>query len=88
MALAAVGLMAVLITILVLIVRKGEQILTARADEQKRLEVRLQETERMAALGRMVASVSHEIKTPLGIIRSSGELLGQPDERGRALPAS
>ena len=87
-ALAAVGLMAVLITILVLIVRKGEQILTARADEQKRLEVRLQETERMAALGRMVASVSHEIKTPLGIIRSSGELLGSQmneDEPSRKL---
>ncbi len=68
--------MAVLIVILVLIVRKGEQILTGRAEQQKKLEVRLQETERMAALGRMVASVSHEIKTPLGIIRSTGELLG------------
>jgi two-component system, NtrC family, sensor histidine kinase HydH len=31
-------------------------------------------------LGRMMASVSHEIKTPLGIIRSTGELLGSQME--------
>ncbi|MGD9033341.1 MAG: ATP-binding protein, partial [Desulfobacteraceae bacterium] len=36
--------------------------------------------ERLAALGEMVAGISHEIKNPLGIIRSTAELLGEmPD---------
>lgn len=79
-ALTAVGLMAVLTIILILIVRQGERILHRRAEERKELELRLQDNERMASLGRMVASVSHEIKTPLGIIRSTGELLGSQVE--------
>jgi two-component system sensor histidine kinase HydH len=36
----------------------------------------LSQTERLAALGEMVAAVSHEIKNPLGIIQSTSELLG------------
>ena len=60
---------------LIFVVRQGEQILNQRAEERKQLETQLQETQRLAALGRMVASVSHEIKNPLGIIRSTGQLL-------------
>ena len=40
----------------------------------------LHQAERLAALGEMVASVSHEIKNPLGIIRSTSELLGEMPE--------
>ena len=36
---------------------------------------KLHQSERMATLGEMIASVSHEIKNPLGIIRSTADLL-------------
>ena len=36
---------------------------------------KLHQSERMASLGAMIASVSHEIKNPLGIIRSTSDLL-------------
>jgi len=39
------------------------------------LEDQLNQAERLAALGEMVAGVSHEIKNPLGIIRSTAEFL-------------
>jgi len=84
----AVALMVVLIIILTLIVRKGERILTRRAEERLRLEDKLREAERLASLGRMVASVSHEIKGPLGIIRSTGEFLSSQadgDDRSQKL---
>ncbi|MBW1674561.1 MAG: GHKL domain-containing protein [Deltaproteobacteria bacterium] len=41
----------------------------------KLLEDQLNQAERLAVLGEMVAGVSHEIKNPLGIIRSTAELL-------------
>jgi len=77
---SATGILGVLFVILTLIVRQGEKILNRRTEERKRLEDQLLEAERLAALGRMVASVSHEVKTPLGIIRSTGELLASQME--------
>ncbi len=79
--LTASGLMAIMFVFLALVVRRGEKILMRRAEERKRLEDKLAESERLATLGRMVASVSHEIKSPLGIIRSTSELMAsQMDE--------
>ncbi|MFW6146825.1 MAG: two-component system sensor histidine kinase NtrB [Thermodesulfobacteriota bacterium] len=62
---------------LLLVVRKAERTLRKRAEEQRVLENQLHHAERLAALGQMVASVSHEIKNPLGIIRSTAELLSE-----------
>jgi len=62
---------------LLLVVRKAEHTLRKRAEEQRLLENQLHHAERLAALGQMVASVSHEIKNPLGIIRSTAELLSE-----------
>jgi len=76
-------IMALIFVVLLLIVRKAEGIIEARAKEQLELEAQLNQSERLAILGQMIAGVSHEIRNPLGIIRSTAELLagmGNPDE--------
>ncbi|RJX33695.1 MAG: GHKL domain-containing protein [Desulfurivibrio sp.] len=59
------------------IVARADRIIEARTEERRKLEVKLNQSERLASLGKMVASVSHEIKNPLGIIRSTAEILGK-----------
>jgi len=75
--LVAVGLMAFLFIMLTLIVRRGERILLDRSEQQKRLEDQLQQSEKLASIGQMVATIAHEIRNPLGIIRSSAEVLAR-----------
>jgi two-component system sensor histidine kinase HydH len=73
----AAGLMVFLFIMLTLIVRRGERILLERGNEQKRLEEQLQQSEKLASIGQMVATLAHEIRNPLGIIRSSAEVLAK-----------
>lgn len=68
-------IMAVLFVVLRTIVSRGDRIMEVRAAERLRLEEKLNQSERLAHLGTMVATVSHEIKSPLGIVRSTAELL-------------
>ena len=69
-------IMAFIFLALLFIVKKAEGVIEQRAREQHELSEQLSQTERLAALGEMVAAVSHEIKNPLGIIQSTSELLG------------
>ncbi len=64
----------IFVTIL-FIARRAERIITARSREKDKLEEQLHQSERLAALGEMIAGVSHEIRNPLGIIRSTAEFL-------------
>ena len=73
-------IMGLIFLALLLIVHKAERIIEQRAQEQRALVEQLNQAERLAALGEMVATISHEIKNPLGIIQSTSELLsGMPD---------
>jgi len=68
-------LMGALFVVLVFVVKRGESIIQKRAMERLRLKERLAHAERLSSLGEMAAGISHEIRNPLGIIRSSAELL-------------
>jgi two-component system sensor histidine kinase HydH len=68
--------MALIFLALLLIVKKAEGMIEQRTQEQNELSEQLHQAERLAALGEMVAAVSHEIKNPLGLIRTTSELLG------------
>jgi len=67
--------MGILFIVLIAVVKKGEETIEARARERLRLKEQLSRAEHLSSIGEMVAGVSHEIRNPLGIIRSSAELL-------------
>lgn len=67
--------MMVLFLVLRSIVMGASKKVEQRVVERLQLEEKLNQSERLAQLGSMVATVSHEIKSPLGIIRSTAEIL-------------
>lgn len=76
MAIATIAIvMSLLFMILIFVVKRGEGIIQKRAFERLKLEEQLARAKHFSTLGEMVASVSHEIRNPLGIISSSAELL-------------
>ena len=68
-------IMGILFLILRFVVKRGEKIIEHRAEERLRLEEKLRQTEHLSAIGEMTAGVSHEIRNPLGIIKSSAQLM-------------
>ncbi|NOX33641.1 MAG: two-component sensor histidine kinase [Deltaproteobacteria bacterium] len=67
--------MGILFIVLRFVVKHGEKIIEKRAEERLRLEEKLSQAEHLSAIGEMTAGVSHEIRNPLGIIKSSAQLL-------------
>ena len=67
--------MATLFLVMFNVVRHGERIIEKRAQKRLKLEEQLSRTKHLSSLGEMTAGISHEIRNPLGIIRSSAELL-------------
>jgi nitrogen-specific signal transduction histidine kinase len=66
-------IMGLLFFVLLLVVKRGEQIIEKRAQERLLLKLELGDAQRLASLGEMVAGISHEIRNPLGIISSTAE---------------
>lgn len=71
----SLAIMSLLFAMLSMLVIWAGRVMARRAEERIRLEEELSRAQRLAVLGRMVASVSHEIKNPLGIVRSTADLL-------------
>ncbi len=67
--------MFILFLVLLVIVSRAGKIMEERVRERLGLEQKLNNAQRLAHLGTMVATVSHEIKSPLGIVRSTAEIL-------------
>jgi len=74
-------IMGILFMVLRFVVKHGEKIIEKRADERLKLEEKLRQAEHLSAIGEMTAGVSHEIRNPLGIIKSSAQLLKKKMEK-------
>ncbi len=72
---SCIVVMGGLFLILRYIVKYGERFIEHRAEERLKLEEKLQQAEHLSTIGQMTAAVSHEIRNPLGIIKSSSQLL-------------
>lgn len=65
----------VLFGLLIMLIHRSERVLAERMNKNRQLEKQLHSNERLVSMGRVIASIAHEIRNPLGIIRSSAELL-------------
>lgn len=68
-------LLAALFAALYLVVRSAERIMDAQAAERERLQQQIGQSEKMAALGQMVAGVCHQLNTPLAFTQSNVNLM-------------
>jgi len=65
----------VIFFILRTLIHRADRISAQRMKEKEEFEREIVQNEKLASMGRMVAGIAHEIRNPLGIIRSSSELL-------------
>lgn len=70
--------------LLLMLIHRSERVLAARMYKNRFLENQLHSNERLVSMGRVVASIAHEIRNPLGIIRSSAELLQRRTDKADA----
>ncbi|MDE5832300.1 MAG: two-component sensor histidine kinase [Desulfovibrio sp.] len=65
----------ILFAVLLMLIHRAERVLADRIQKNLKLENEIHSNEKLVSMGRVVASIAHEIRNPLGIIRSSAELL-------------
>jgi len=65
----------VLFFLVLTVLRRAERLSNKQLRDKEKLIFELQQQEKLAGMGRMVAGVAHEIRNPLGIICSSSELI-------------
>ncbi|MBG0777830.1 MAG: two-component sensor histidine kinase [Desulfovibrionaceae bacterium] len=65
----------IMFCLLAFIIRRADRMNADRLAEKEAFEAELHQSEKLASMGRTVAGIAHEIRNPLGIIRSSAELL-------------
>lgn len=65
----------ILFGLLLILIQRAERVLAERVHHNQKLENEIHSNEKLVSMGRVVASIAHEIRNPLGIIRSSAELL-------------
>lgn len=73
--LVALATNLVVFFILRMLIHRADRINAQRQGEREVYERELVQHEKLVSMGRMVAGIAHEIRNPLGIIRSSAELL-------------
>lgn len=71
----SIGLILGFFVVLIFVVYRGEIRMQRRANRELALRERLNRAERFAAIGELTSSISHEIRNPLGIIRSTAAML-------------
>ena len=64
-----------LVVVLFFFIQRAEKAMKVRMEQEQHLLQELHQNEKLAGMGRVIASIAHEIRNPLGIIRSSAELL-------------
>ncbi|WP_027178273.1 sensor histidine kinase [Maridesulfovibrio bastinii] len=65
----------ILFATIMMIIKRADMINAQRIEDREQFERELNQSEKLASIGRMVSGVAHEIRNPLGIISSSSELL-------------
>ncbi|MBI9111170.1 ATP-binding protein [Maridesulfovibrio ferrireducens] len=65
----------ILFATIMMIIKRADIINAQRMKDRQTFERELNQSEKLASIGRMVSGVAHEIRNPLGIISSSSELL-------------
>ncbi len=73
-----------LFSLLLMLIRRAERVLAERMAKNKALEDELYSSEKLVSMGRVIASIAHEIRNPLGIIRSSAEYLQRRTDKADA----
>lgn len=70
-----------LFVVILTILSRADRLNQDRIHEREKLERELMQQEKLAGMGRMVSGVAHEIRNPLGIIRSTAEHLKKKAEK-------